>query len=173
MVKKLVLVAVINVVFCLCGAVAWADSKRDIETIAKVIGFINNGPVGHVEMAVVYDPNNPDSVAHANDVMSWAAGGVGSKVTLFAKKVTMSSVKSTSAPVLFLTRGTSAVYDAALARAKENKGLTVSTDDKCLGLGCVLVVRTSPHVDILVSTAAVNQTGAKFASAFSMMITKR
>ncbi len=152
---------------------AMADTKRDIETLSKVVGFINDGPVGTVNMAVIFNSDNPSSVEHANEIMKLASGGVGSKVKLIPNKVSMASVKDTLSPVLFLTRGTEQAYKTALMKAKKNKGITVSTDSSCLGSGCVLVVKTLPRVDIFVSTAAADQVGARFASAFSMMITKR
>lgn len=152
---------------------ATADTKRDIETLSKVVGFINGGPVGAVDMGVIFDPDNPASVEHANEIMNIASGGIGSKVKLIPQKISMASVGNTLSPVLFLTRGSEKSYKTALIKAKNNNGITVSTDTSCLGNGCVLVVKTLPRVDIFVSTAAADQVGAKFASAFSMMITKR
>lgn len=149
-----------------------ADSVKDFETISKAIGFINGGPSGTVEMDILYDAGNADSAAHADEVMALVASGVGSgKVKLTGKKV--SSAGAASSPVIFVTRGASSMYGAALSKAAANGGLTVSTDEACLGSGCVLVVKTEPSVDILVSTTAAGTTGTEFASAFSMMITKK
>lgn len=160
-------------VFCLVSAEVLADTKKDVETISKAVGFMNGGPSGTVEMAVVFDPANADSVAHADEVVALTSGGVGSKVKLTGKKVAAGSIGSVSSPVIYLTRGASAAYGAALDKAAANGGLTVSTDEACLGAGCVLVVKTQPSIDILVSTAAAAKTGTEFASAFSMMITKK
>lgn len=148
-----------------------ADTVKDFETISKAIGFINGGPSGAVTMDVLYDAGNADSAAHADEVVSLTSSGVGSKVKLTGKKI--SSVSAATSPVIFVARGASSMYGAALSKAASNGGLTVSTDDACLGAGCVMVVKTQPSVDILVSTAAAGQTGTEFASAFSMMITKK
>ena len=173
MYRKLLLAIIINALFCLCSPYAFADSKKDIETIAQVIEFMNNGPTGRVEMAVVYDPSNADSVQHANDIMSWASDGIGSKIKLVPHKVAISAVSSSNAPIFFLTRGSNNCYPEALAKAKSNNGLTVSTDVSCLGQGCVLVVQTLPRVNILVSTDAQSRTGVKFSPAFSLIVTMR
>ena len=150
---------------------AQATSAKDLETIARAVGFMNNGPTGAVSVDVVFDPANADSAAHADEVIGLLAGGVGSKVTLTGKKV--SAAGDITSRVIFLTRGAGSLYGPALNTAAGNNGITVSTDDACLGNGCVLVVKTQPSVDILVSTAAAAKTNTEFASAFSMMITKK
>jgi len=150
---------------------AQADTVKDIETIAKAVGFMNGGPSGAVTMDIVFDAGNPDSVAHADEIASLTSGGVGSKVKLTGNKV--GSPGGATSKIIFVTRGADSLYGAALDKATANGGLTVSTDPSCLGSGCVLVVQTQPSVDILVSTAAASKTGTEFASAFSMMITKK
>lgn len=151
---------------------AHADTAKDIETIAKAVGFINGGPTGSVAMDILFNSGDPASVAHADEVAGLVASGVsGGKVTLTGNKV--SSADAAASKVIFVTKGAGSMYAAALAKAKANGGLTVSTDEACLGSGCVLVVKTVPSVDILVSTAAAGTTGTEFAAAFSMMITKK
>lgn len=154
---------------------AQADSAKDFETLSKAVGFMNNGPSGAVEMAVVFDPSNPASVAHADEVIGLVSAGVGSgKVKLTGKKVEASAVSGSTSKVIFLTKGANAAYGAAVTQAKANGGLTASTDLACLdAAACVVVVKTDPSVDIFVSTKASADTGAGFASAFSMMITQK
>ncbi len=167
--KKLVIAC--GAMACFFPALSHADTAKDFETISKAVGFINGGPSGDVSMDILYDAGNPDSVAHADEVAGLLGGGIGSKVKLTGNKV--SSASSASSKVIFVTRGASSMYSAALSQAAANGGLTVSTDEACLGSGCVLVVKTVPSVDILVSTSASSQTGTEFATAFSMMITEK
>jgi len=148
-----------------------ADTAKDIETIALAIGFMNGGPSGAVTMDILFDPSNPDSVAHADEVAGLTAGGVGKKVKLTGNKV--DSAGAISSRAIFVTRGASALYADALQKAASNGGITFSTDEACLGGGCVFTVKTQPDVDIFVSTAASAQTSTAFAAAFNMMITKR
>lgn len=149
----------------------FADSKKDFQTISKAVSFVKGGPKGDVVMDVLYDSSNPDSVAHADEIASIVSGGIGKKVKLTANKV--SDVASVTSKIVFVTRGTSSMYASALDKASANGGLTVSTDSDCLGSGCVLVVKTQPKVDILVSSAAASKAGIEFASAFRMMITEK
>lgn len=153
---------------------ALADSKKDLETISKAISFISGGPSGAVEVAVVFDPANADSKTHADEIVALLSGGIGSKVKLTGKKIESSGISSSTSRVFFMTRGSKTGYDSALAKAKENKGITTSTDTTCLDANaCVLVVKTKPSVDIFVSTKAAETTGTSFAAAFAMMITKK
>lgn len=170
--KVLKLTTVLVGMCCVCFSPAKADTMKDFETIAKAVGFINGGPSGSVAMDILYDPGNPASAAHADEVMGVLGGGAnGGKVTLTGNKIT--SPGSAGSKVIFVTRGASSMYGAALDKAAANGGLTVSTDDACLGSGCVMVVKTDPSVSIVVSTAASAKTKTEFASAFSMMITKK
>ena len=169
-IKKLVLTTCIGIFFIPFYA-AHADTIKDLETIAKAIGFINNGPSGEVQMDILYNPGNAESVAHADEILDLTADGVRGKITLTGRKI--SSTSDAASKIIFITRGTDNLYGAALNAAAANGGLTVSTDENCLGTGCVLVVKTNPNIDILVSTAAASKTGTTFSSVFSMMITKR
>lgn len=166
----LYILAVTTISLCLQGTSARADTAKDIETLAKTIGFMNGGPTGDVSMDILYDPSNSVSVMHADEIAALAKGE-GSKVRLIGQKVT--SPAAANAPVIFITRGAERMYSAALNKAAANQSITVSTDEACLGIGCVLVVKTVPSVDILVSTKAAKKTKTEFASAFSMMITKK
>lgn len=150
---------------------AYADTSKDFETIAKAIGFIDGGPTGPITLDILYDPSNATSSAHADEVMSILAPGVGNKVILSGRKIT--SPIEASSRIIFVTKGTSSMHTAALNKAAALGGLTVSTDESCLGTGCVMVVKTQPSVDIIVHTGASSKTGTEFASAFSMMITKK
>jgi hypothetical protein len=167
-----------NLIFATCIGIfvipffsAYADTTKDLETIAKAIAFINNGPSGDVRMDILYNPANIDSIAHADEVFELVKDGIKGKITLTGRKI--SSTNDATSRVIFVTRGTNDFYGSALNTAAANRGLTVSTDESCLGTGCVLVVKTTPNIDILVSTAAATKTGTSFSSVFSMMITKR
>lgn len=157
---------------CFASSAVLADSEKDLETIAKVVGFVNDGPRGDVVLDVLYDPNDQTSVAHADEIVQLMSGGiVGSKVKLNSRKV--SSVSDVTSKIVFITKGAGRFYDSALQSAVGGGLLTVSTDEECLGKGCVLVVHTYPSVDIIVSSEAADKVGVEFALAFSMMITKR
>ena len=167
-IKALMMAAVLS--YSAFMPLAHADTTKDMQTIAKAIGFVNGGPTGDVTVDIVYDSGNADSVAHADEVAG-LLNGVGSKVKLTGKKV--GAAGGASSKVIFITRGAGSQYGAALDKAVANGGITVSTDSACLGSGCVLVVKTEPSVDIQMSLAAAGKAGVEFASAFRMMITEK
>lgn len=149
----------------------YASPKKDVGLVGKVVSFIQGGPKGAVDVAIVFDPANPDSAAHA-DEMAELMAGKGGKVKLTGKKVPVSAISGASEKVIFVTRGMSAHYGAVAAKGKGGV-LTISNDASCLGGGCAVIVKSDPSVDILVSSAATSAAGIEFASAFSMMITKK
>lgn len=148
-----------------------ADSKKDFEAISRTISFIKGGPKGAVIVDVLYDPNNPTSEEHADTIINILSNGVGSVIKLTGNKI--SSLDDISSRIIFITRNSKPDSDSLIAKAAQNNGVTVSTDESCLGNGCVVVVKTQPSVDIFVSIDAANKTGTEFATAFSMMITKK
>lgn len=152
-----------------------ADTKKDIVTLSKAISFIKGGPTGTVNFEIVHDAGNSASAAHANEVAGIASSPVGSgKVKLQGKKVSVGSVGSTGAKVVFVTRGLESKYSSILSKAASKGAITVSTDENCIVKGgCVLVVKTQPSVDIMASAAASAKTGTEFSSAFSMMISQK
>ncbi|HBH26032.1 MAG TPA: hypothetical protein DDX54_01315 [Rhodospirillaceae bacterium] len=153
-----------------------AASGKDLEVLAKAVGFIQGGPTGSVPVAVLYDPGVAASSAEADAVSGLLAGGVGGgKVTLTdGGKVEIGALPATPGAVFFVTQGLGAHHGAILAKVTEVGGLTLSTDEACLLAGaCVFVVKTEPSVDILVSSKAAGATNTELASAFSMMITKK
>jgi len=172
---KIVLILIIVCLTMMASGVAMADDEKDIKALTKAIGFIQGGPTGEVDVAVVFDPTNRDSSAHADAVIDIARSYKGSnKVKFSAKKISYANIEFVKSKIIFITRGMEGKYDSILNKAIRLNAITVSTDENCLNKGgCVLIVKTDPDVDILVNTAVAARTGTEFSSAFSMMITKR
>ncbi len=157
------------------SATADADSNKDISTISKAIGFIQSGPTGTINMAIVYNPESKESLSHANEVAKLTSSPIGSdKVKLIGKKALLSSLEKETYKVIFITRGMTKDYPYILKKANEMKAITVSTDNNCLeNNGCLLTIKTDPYIDIMMNTKIAKETHIKFASAFSMMIIKK
>ncbi len=169
-IKEIILL--ISIICFVSPSFARADTNKDIETITKAIGFIDNGPTGTVQMDILYNPSNPESIAHANEILTLIQQTKNDgKVTLTGAKI--QNATAATSPLIFITRGTKNMHKAALKQAAKNHGLTVSTDESCLGSGCVLVIKTQPHIDIFISQTASEITGTKFSMAFKMMATRK
>lgn len=162
-------------VFVLHSGDVFATESKDIKALSKAVGFIQGGPTGDVEISIVFDPTNRESSEHASNIMqvSTQEGGL-NKVKFVAKKVPYTNIDFINSKIIFVTRGMEGKYQAILDRAVKIGAITVSTDENCLNKGaCVLVVKTEPDIDILVSMSVADKIGVEFSSAFSMMITKR
>lgn len=141
-----------------------AASEKDMQIIAKALGFIEGGPSGEVKVDVIFDPANAESVADADAVAGLLASGlVSGKITLKGAKTESSS----GAKVAYIAKG-------AEGKASSLAGvITVSANPDCAISGkCVLGVSTTPKVEIHVSSSAASAVGASFGSAFRMMITE-
>ena len=145
---------------CLSPASAKADvTQKDMEILAKAIGFVEGGPSGDVKVDIL-------SGGEADTVAGILSGGLSSgKVKLIGTK----TAASTGAKVAYIPAGAE-----GQAAALVSKGIiTVSANPDCAKSGaCVIAVTATPKVEIHVSKAAAEKAGVSFASAFRMMITE-
>ncbi len=149
-----------------------AGAEKDMKILAKSFSFIVNGPVGDVVMDIFYDPQNPDSVFHANEMLDSLSGGSQwGEIALSGRLIR--SVDDINSRVIFLTRGTEFKYEDVILKAQEHNAITVSNDEDCISKGCVLVINTDVVVDIFLSVDLAERLKNDFSAAFSMMVTKR
>jgi len=150
---------------------AQANPAKDIQTIALALSFMDDTPKGVMAMDILYDPNNPESVAHANEIAAVTKTGLGSKsLKLVGQKIT--SAADISAKALFVTRGSSALHAGILARAQETQAIPFSNHPACLGSACIFTATSNPKVDIFISISAAQTIGVEFSAAFAMMASK-
>ena len=145
-----------------------AVTDKDAKVIAKAIGFIENGPKGALDVAVVTDGGA--SKADADAFVSHAAGVTGD-VTLKPTIVAPGALAGSNAKVVFVPQGMSGSYAAIASAAASKKMITTTNDAGCVAAQkCAIGVVSDPKVDITVSKAAAAASGVTFGSAFSMMI---
>lgn len=151
-----------------------ALTKKDLQILGRALGFIENGPSGDIQIGIVQNVNNPDSVVEANNMITLINGGIHSgKLNIHAQKVAPNLASTGKFPVLYFTEGTEAqqleIFDDVTAKGV----ITVSTHESCLGTeSCVMVIQSTPTVNIKVSKAAAHSTGVSFGSAFRMMVSE-
>lgn len=139
-----------------------AITEKDVQTIAKAIGFIEGAPKGDIEVAVVVD-----GTAGKEGADQFVSLGKAEKLT--GKIISPAELSSTSAKVVFIPSGISN-FDAIFSAATSKKLITISNSDACIkAKKCAVAVNTDPKVDITVSKSAASQTGVTFGSAFKMM----
>ena len=156
--------AVLLAATSLTGGAQAAVTDKDMKVVAKAISFVEGGPKGTVDIAVVTDGGA--SKADADAAVSQAAGA-----GLTATIVAPSALASTSAKAIFIPAGMNGSFDAILSAASAKKLITVSNSGDCTAAQrCAISIVSDPKVDITVSKAASAATGVAFGSAFSMMI---
>lgn len=168
------LVATIALLLCLNGTSVVAEpTKKDVLVASRALNFINPKPSGTVVAAIVFDPANTTSQAHANALQSIIGGGLkAGKVKLSAKMVPISSLADMDgSAIAFITEGLGAQQSSISAATAGKSVLLASTDLSCVQSGnCALGVSTSPKVEIYVNQGAATSAGLTFLPAFLMMV---
>jgi hypothetical protein len=142
-----------------------ATTARDLQVIARAVGFINGLPRGAVDVAVVDGPGADALLAAMGRGVS--AGGV----TLNPRRVRLSGLGASGVRVIIVPEGQGASHATIAAAARSLGAVTLSTDMACVrARRCVVGVAASPRVEIVVSRAAAAASGVSFAQAFRVMI---
>jgi hypothetical protein len=147
------------------AAPAEATTPRDLQVIARAVGFVNGLPRGVVNVAVVDGPG-------ADAVMAAMANGVSAGgLTLNPRRVALNALATSGARVIIVPEGQGASHAAIASAARGMRAVTVSTDMSCVRAGrCVVGVASSPRVEIVVSRIAAAAADISFGQAFRVMI---
>ncbi|HEX8899811.1 hypothetical protein [Vitreimonas sp.] len=163
---RLKFVAALVAASMLASAPALATtSERDLQVMARAVGFVEGLPRGNVTVAVVDGPGADAIVA------AMGAGVAGGGVTLVPRKVAVGALAGSGARVIIVPEGQGGSHAAIAAAARGLHAVTLSTDMACVNSGnCVVGVAAEPRVEIVVSRAASSANGISFAQAFRVMI---
>ena len=164
MLKAAALTLAVSVLPLIAVAPAQAASDKDVQMLAKALGFVEGG--AGKDVAILFDAGNPASSAEA-DAVAGLLGGAG----LTGTKVAASGAAGAGAKVLFVTSGLNGSWGSIASAAASAKKITATFDDSCIKAGkCVLGIQSAPSVEIKVSKAAAEASGVTFGAAFKMMI---
>lgn len=138
-------------------------TKKDVETIAKAISFVDGAPKGDVAVAVVVDGSKGKDTA--DEFIK-----LGKDNKLSGTVTAPGDLKSTSAKVVFIPADIDN-FDAVFDAAKSKGLITLSNNDACVkAKKCAISVSTDPSVDIKTSKEACKATNVSFGAAFEMML---
>lgn len=150
-------------------------TPRDLQVLARALGFLERPPAGTAEVGVVY----PQQSAAARDEATRIAASFGEGIragnlVVRPRLVTVEGVASVPVAALLLTEA-AVPHAAAIAGAVAGRSvLTIASDRSLIDSGSVvMVVRGEPRVEILVNRTAAQAAGINFAAAFRMMIQER
>ena len=142
-----------------------AATTRDLQVIARAVGFINGLPRGVIDVAVIDGPGADALVAAMGRGVT--AGGV----TLNPRRVTVGALLASRARIIIVPEGQTAAQPAIAAAARSLGAVTLSTDMNCVQSRlCVVGVRALPRVEIVVSRDAAAASRVSFSQAFRVMI---
>lgn len=157
--------ALVAAALIVCANAEASTSARDLQVVARAVGFINGLPRGIVDVAVVDGPG-------ADAVMAMMGAGVAAGgVTLSPRRVSLNQLAASGARVIIVPEGQGASHAAIAAAAQRLHAVTLSTDMACVRAGhCVVGVAAQPRVEIVVSRSASRDANISFAQAFRVMI---
>jgi hypothetical protein len=157
-------VALATALMCVAQAQA-ATTTRDIQVMARAVGFVTGLPRGAIDVAIVDGPGTDAVLAQM------AEGVSASGITLRARRVSLAQLAGSGVRVVIVPEGQGASH-AAIAQAAQRLGaVTISTDMSCVRAGrCVVGVAAQPRVEIVVSRTAASAANISFGQAFRVMI---
>lgn len=169
--------AVFAAAMILMGSPASADvGLKDVQVVAKTLGFTNPPLSGSIKVAIVFDPALPQSQKDADDLKGILGAGLAAgAATLVPTMVPVAQLDASldGVGVVFITGGMSSHYDRIFTSAKGKKLLSVSNDVACVQAGrCIMGVKSDPKVEIIVNKTAADASSVGFAPAFRMMISE-
>ncbi len=154
---------------CAVPASAASLSSRDVQIIAKALGFLDPAPHGGI-IAVVYATGDAASKADAAGIVALFGDGLTSGGgMLTAKQIDAKSFgNGTGYVAIILAAG---AEDTGLGNTKSHGLLSISATDSLVRSGrCVMAVHSEPRVDITVNRAAAQAAGIDFTAAFGMLV---
>ncbi len=157
---------------CAGPAIAASLTSRDVQIIAKVLGFLDPAPSGG-RVAVVYAAGNAASRADAEAIVASFGDGISSGGgTITARLIDRKSLPQSPGYIaVILAAG---AEDAGPSTPMPHGILSITAADELVLSGaCVMAVHSQPRVDITVNHAAAQAAGVAFTSAFSMLVHER
>jgi hypothetical protein len=150
---------------------ARADSltQKDIQILAKALGFLQPAPLGESVVAIAYDPADPASRKDAETIAGYFGDGLKAGGAVLKPKV--------RAVGDLASGGFIAVVAASGVKAEQISGASkalrvacVTADQTAVQSGqCLMSVKSTPKVEILISRSAATGSGVGFGSAFLLM----
>lgn len=150
-------------------------TARDLQVLARALGFLEKPPNGIAEIGIVYPQQSASGRAEAGRIAAAFGDGLrAGNLTLRPKLVAAEAAGQAGTAALLLTDA-AVPHAAQIAAAVAGRSiLTVASDRSLIEAGSVvMVVRGEPRVEILVSRTAAQSAGVGFAAAFRMMIQER
>ncbi|MEZ5848668.1 MAG: YfiR/HmsC family protein [Geminicoccaceae bacterium] len=169
-------IAVVSFFLSLASVAEAAAERKDLEVVARSVGFLTEKPRGEVMVGVVADPAVMQSLEEAKSIEALIDSGIrGPAFSFRAISIFTNQLADLQdIDMLLVTKGLSEHHQSIFEAASRLGILTVSTDESCVDSGhCVMWVKGSPSVRIVVNRAAARASNISFQTSFRMLITER
>lgn len=145
-------------------------SQRDVQVVARALGFLQPPPAGDALVAVVFAPGDAAGRQDAERIAALFGAGVRVDAAMLrARPVPADALRAGGYAALIAAVG--APGDALMAAARAQRIACVTSAIEQVEAGhCTLWVRSEPRVQIVVSRAATQASGLGLAAAFRMMV---
>lgn len=158
----------------LAAPAVWAEtSERDLQVLARTLGFLDPPRSGTLRVGIVYDPAHAESLRLANRSAALLADPglrIGS-LELRGVLVPAADAAQAQVDLFLLEAGASAAGAQLPAVLRERRLPCLSTDLEQVRQGhCSIGIQSQPRVEILVNRSLAEASGLSFASVFRMMI---
>ncbi len=162
---------------CVCfvmSASAFAEiTPTDLQVAARALSFMERPLAGSVRVGILYSPGSPRSVREAEALRDLLGSGLkAGKLVLKPSLVSIHDAAAAKVDLFFLAGFVGSV-EANAARISGLQVPCVTTDiAQVEGGACLMGVRSSPKVQIMINRAAAKDSGIAFATVFRVMITE-
>jgi hypothetical protein len=150
-------------------ALAASMTTKDVQILAKVIGFLEPAPSGVVTVAVAYDPGNTDSRKDAEAIAAYFGDGLKAGAAFLKPQLVEVGQLATGGFVAVIA-ASAVKIDQVFAATKALHIACVTADADAVQIGqCLMSVKSVPKVEILLNRSAASISGVSFGSAFLLM----
>jgi hypothetical protein len=149
----------------------------DLQAVTRAMGFVENLPHdGSVVIGIVYANGDSDRATAAITASQLAAMPGPANATIRTVLIPAQNFASTSGRldiVVLMPMPPGAGKEIAAA-VRARQVVSISTDPACLDARCcVLMIQTTPRVEIVLDTVTANDVGARFSPIFTMLVKRR
>ncbi|MGD0434589.1 MAG: hypothetical protein ABSA58_26220 [Acetobacteraceae bacterium] len=156
-------------VACHGAAGAASLTQKDVQILAKAIGFLEPPPSGNGTVAIAYDPADPASKQDADAIASYFGEGLKAGNAVLKPVVTaVGQLSSGGFVAVVAAAGVKVDQVATATRALHVACITADATAVQSGQ-CVMSVKSDPKVEILISRSAAASSNVGFGSAFLLM----
>lgn len=142
---------------------------KDLQTINRTIGFLENKAPSPLVMAIIYDPDNTTSRRHAR-LMKTLLDKESGTTALLVRTSDMAALEDAS--VAFVTTGLEPHFDRIRQALEQHRILSFTLDRKCVEQDCCAIyVNSSNRVQIVINKSITDTLNARFKPVFLMLVT--